>query len=141
MNEENSKIQVPEHAIDKETAENEFDRWTKAMKIKMNRFRNTNDKSDLEEDKALVVELIMDGTVTLDDERRMVYHSEEGKQFTFYRPKGQQLAEIDKVKETDKVKQSYALAGAITRTSAKSISELYTSEVIEMGTIASLFLV
>jgi hypothetical protein len=149
MNDEAKKVIVPERSaataqdgtVDKETAENEFDRWTRAMRIKMDRVRNTNDRSDLEEDKALIVELIMEGTATVDEEGRLVYHSEDGKHLTFYRSKGEQIAEIDKVKKTDQVKQGYALAGAITRTSAKTIAGLYTNEIPEVTTIASLFLV
>lgn len=127
--------------VDRETASNEFDRWARAMKLRLNRVRNENDKRDLEEDRAALIDLIMEGTAVVNERGQMLYNREDGDPLTFYRPRGQEIAEMDRKKSTDDIGKMHALIGAVTRTSPKTASTLYSNELLDCSMIVGLFLV
>lgn len=132
---------VPESKIDKETAEIEFDRWASAMRINMNRVMDENDRRDLLEDKSIVVQGIMEGRVTLDDDDRMVFQPESGNPITFYRPKGGDLVVMDKKKKNADIGKINASLASVCRVPEQTFIGMYINDLQMCQTIWSLFLV
>lgn len=143
MNENREMLEVSTSIIvDNETAENEFDRWIRAMRIKFDRpYMDENDRKDNRESKGVILEMIQEGRVVVDDEGQLKFNTENEGWITFYRPKGNVIAEMDKVKKTSDVGKLYAAMGALTRTSKGMFStKLWKSDVDICQEIFYLFL-
>ena len=99
MNDETSKITIPENAIDRETAENEFDRWVEAMSLDLDQVDfDENDRRDIQIDKERIIRSIQKGKIEINDDGLIVYTPEGGRPLTFHRPKGADLTVMDKKK-------------------------------------------
>lgn len=143
MNEENiKKADIPQTMIDRETAENEFERWVDAMKIKIDRSgMDENDRRDIAEDREQIVSLIMEGRIEINDNDLLVFQPEEGRAVTFYRPRGGDLVVMDKKKKNADLGKINASMAAVTRTSEPTFAKMFSSDYQICQVIWSLFLV
>jgi len=101
-------------SVDRETAERDFDRMVAAMRVMMKSFGDENEQRDKEADREAIIYQIMLGNASVDDEGRLSYTTGEGDTLTFKKPKGAAMAAIDRVKETKKVAQGYAILAELT---------------------------
>jgi len=137
-----NRIDIPENQIDRETAENEFERWASAMKIKLDRTGlDENERRDIAEDKDQIIQCIMRGQIEINDNDLLVYHPEGGRPLTFHRPRGSDLVVMDKKKKTADFGKINASLATITRTSEVTFAKMYTSDLQMCQLIWSLFLV
>lgn len=136
------KTNVPEFAIDEDTATGEFERWTSAMRIKLDRKGiDENDRKDNDVDKLMVIEQIMEGKIEINENDLLVFHPETGNPLTFHRPQGGDLVCMDRKKKwADMGKINISMA-AVTKTSEVTFSKMWSSDYQICQTIWSLFLV
>jgi len=128
--------------IDRPTAENEFNRFKEAMRLRLNREgMDENDRRDVNEDVEIIIGEIMAGRVSIDDDGRATLHLAEGDPLTFNKPNGRAVAVIDKKKESHKVGQQYAVIGAITNTAPSVIAGLDWADIDVCASIIGLFFV
>jgi hypothetical protein len=132
-----------ENACDRQTAENEFDRWCEAMRIDMDMDGlDANDARDKALDKRTFVKAMMEGRLIVDEEGRAVFTPEgdDAKPLTFYKAKGSALAAMDKAKKTEDIGKIYKSMGEMTRTGAVNFSKMDVADTKICMAIATLFL-
>jgi hypothetical protein len=62
--------------VDRETAQQDFDRFVRFARLKLDRVRNENDRRDIESDTQYFIEEIMDGRISVDDEGHVIVYTE-----------------------------------------------------------------
>lgn len=128
--------------IDKETATAEFDRFKSSMRLRLDREgMDENDRRDVKDDIEILINEIMEGRLVIDDEGRPVYQPLEGEALTFKRPKGGQIAVIDKKKEAHKIAQLQAIIGALCDKPASQIAAMDWADIDICAIIVGLFFV
>jgi len=133
-----------ENQISREVAESDFDRFAKFARLKMDRVRNLNEKTDVEELRAFVVDEIVDGRITVDDGGRVTIRTEsaETPEVKFvHRPFGTIIKAMDMQKTgQDGAKQLAAIAETCGISKAK-LEALEYRDLANVQVIFSMFLV
>lgn len=133
---------MSEEKITKEMAEAEFERFKKAMRLRLDREgMDENEAKDVKEDIAVLVEEIMAGRLAINDEGQAVVYPEGKDPLTFRKPTGRDVAVIDKKKEAHKVGQQYAIIGALCDTAPSFIQQLAWDDIDICARIIGLFFV
>jgi len=131
-----------ESVVDAETAGAEFDRWASAMKLNLKRKGiDENERRDIESDRLMIIDCIIGGIVTIGDDGLLTYAPEDGRPFTFHRPRGADLVVMDKKKKHAEMGKVFTSLASITRTSEVTFSKMYHSDLEKCLAIWSLFLV
>jgi len=103
--------------IDKESATAEFMRFCEAMDIDTD-YKENRDDDDAKgffENRAVIVEAIMKGSLIVNDEGEPVY-TFKGTPLTFHEPCGRDFMAMDGKKDTAQFKKMFHLMGSICRT-------------------------
>lgn len=108
-----------ENKIERETAEDEFDRWVEAMRIEMDpEGLDENDRNDNTRNKFIVLKQIEKGFITICEEGQLHFEPEGGGgPFTFREPNGDALAKTDMKKPNANDAKTNAVLGTLARTS------------------------
>jgi len=130
-----------EYKIDRETAERDFDRMVAAMRIMMKAYGDENEQRDKAADRELLIDQIMLGNATVDDDGFLTYLTGDGEQIKFKKPKGDATLAIDRVKETKKVAQGYAILGELTGRAPVTFAKMDQYDVKVCAAVMTLFLV
>jgi hypothetical protein len=97
--------------VDRKTAETDFNRFKEAMRLRLDReTMDSNERRDVNDDVDIIIDEIMRGILSVDDDGRLVLHPIDRDPITFSRPKAAALAAIDRQKEHQKIGQGFALA-------------------------------
>lgn len=134
---------MDESRVDKQTAENEFERWCEAMRIDMDTDGlDANDARDKALDKRTFVKAMMDGRLVVDEEGRAVFtpEGEGAKPITFYKAKGSALVAMDKAKKTEDIGKVYKAMGEIAQVAPVTFSKMDYADVKICMAIVTLFL-
>ena len=127
--------------VNEETATNEFERWATAMRLKLDRLgTDENERRDNEADRQNIIQDIKAGRAYVNDAHLMVYKPENGKEITFYRPRGADLVVMDKKKKSADMGKVITSLASVTRTSEPTFSNMYQSDLDSCLAIWSLFL-
>jgi len=133
---------VSEEIINKETAEAEFNRFKKAMRLRLDREgMDENEAKDVKEDIAVLVEEIMAGRLSINDEGQAVVHPEGKDPLTFRKPSGRDVAVIDRKKEAHKVGQQFAIIGSLCDKAPSVIQQMDWDDIDICARIVGLFFV
>ena len=130
-----------ECTISKEVAKEEFDRWIKAMRIKIEREGlNLNDVRDNKESAIVIIDTIVEGRIIISDEGILTFITEDNQSIVFHRPKGHMLLAMSKRKQSDDFGKIFASLAEITKTSSITFANMYESDLNVCMEIYGLFL-
>jgi hypothetical protein len=123
------KGKIMENVVDRETAEQEFERFAGAARLKLDGFRNEKDAKDLEENREFFLDCVMGGSITVDEEGwpTVIVEGDLLKEVRFpRRPKGFDRCAMDKVSDKEPNSKLYAWVGScvgIASAKLKSLEE------------------
>jgi hypothetical protein len=132
-----------ENQVDRESAEQEFERFATAARIKMTGFRNEKDQKDLDDNRNQFVEYVIDGTITVDDSGFPSVHveSDDLKVVKFpRRPKGIDRCAMDKVAEKELNGKLYSWVASATGVASAKLKQLDEADWSKVWTVFQLFL-
>jgi len=131
--------------VDEQTAVQEFDRFCRAARLKMDRIRDENSRRDLEGDRQYFIEEVMDGRITVDEEGWPTIHTDHDhpklKAIKFdRRPKGSAWTAMDRVKKDKEMAKIYAAMAAACGLTGKELENLDAVDLESVQTVFMLFL-
>ena len=129
--------------VDAETAADDFERFARAARIKMDRVRNVNDRKDLEEDRQFFIEEVMDGRIVVDNEGIVTVKtdSEDLPEVRFpRRVNAMALVAQDRRKEGENMEKLVQMISAATKAPAGKLKLLDAPDFKNVGLVFSLFL-
>jgi hypothetical protein len=127
--------------VDRETANNEFERWAEAMRVDLDtEGLDENDARDLAKDRSVFVKAVMQGRLVVSEEGLAVFTPEGGDPITFHKPKGNAFTAMDKAKRTQDIGKIFKSMAAITRTAPVTFDKMDVADVKICMTILTLFL-
>jgi len=128
--------------VTREIAVEDFERFKDAMRLRLDREgMDENERKDVREDIEILTLEIMAGRAIVNENDQVVYYPEDCDPLTFIKPKGGNVAVIDKKKDSQKVGQAYALIGAFTGVAPSKIGAMDWADIDICMSIVSLFFV
>jgi len=120
----------------------EVEGWAEFMDIQLDKaWVDENDGKSTMADKNVMIQAIMDGKVTINDEGLPSIIPREGTvPVIFYRPKGAALMAMDKKKENASTAKMFAAMADVTMTSVPGFASMYLADVKICMAIFNLFL-
>lgn len=126
--------------VDRETAKAEFDRWCDAWEIDDDvTGMDDEDKTAFEGGKAKIINAIMRGRLSLEDDNTLLFDTGEEK-ITVKIPQGAAYMEMDRYKDREGVHKAYAVLGAMTGKSPAFFARMDGRRLKPLMGIISLFL-
>jgi hypothetical protein len=131
--------------VAREVADGEFDRWVEAMGLSRKVDPSTlsdEDKKSLAEQKGILVEALMSGSLVLNEENCFVFTPTLGvrEPITFYEPTGASLMATDAVKLGNVVQKQFRFLADMTRQGAQRFSAMKVRDLSVCLAVAALFL-
>lgn len=127
--------------IPKEMAEEEFSRFTEAMRIDMDfEGLDANDRRDKEADRTAFLKAVMRGCLSVDDDGHAVFTPLEGESIEFHKATGAALLAMDKKKSSSDVAKAFAALAAITRKPEITFAKMDMADLKICLAVQSLFL-
>ena len=124
-----------------EVANGEFDRICGFMRIMTDETRmKDEEKEDYVSAKADLVDAIMDGAITVDDEGKPTFISECEKEFTFRRLTGADFLDLDKYKATQQMKSGLRLVANMCNVEIKNMSNLMGDDMMFLVKVGGFFM-
>jgi hypothetical protein len=118
--------------VDRETAENEFERWAEAMDLDLDfDGMDENERRDTESDRRLVIRAIQNGSVIIDEEGALLYTPRKrqlDQPIKFSEPSGAALLVMDKKKKHAEIGKLYASLAELTKTSVLTFSKMHFAD-------------
>lgn len=113
--------------VDKTTAENDFNRFVESMDLRLDReTMDQNERRDINEDVEVIIWEIMHGILSVDEDGKIVLHPKKHDPITFDTPMASTLAAMDRLKEHQKIGQTYAMIAGICDAPASAIKHKLT---------------
>lgn len=107
-----------ENVVDREVAEQEFERFADAMDLDVDPAgMDDDDRRGFEREKRIFLRAVQAGRLVVDEAGQPVYTPKGGEPITFYEPTGATLMEMDRVKQGKAMKQTSVLLAAMTKQS------------------------
>lgn len=128
-----------EQGVSREIAESDFDRFAKAARLKMNRTRNLNDKADVEQMREALIQDIMDGSVSINENGWPTINTtnEELPKVSFnFRPSFLVAKAMDNQKAGSEVAKTVAMIAEATRIAP---ARLFALDFRDMGVVQRVF--
>lgn len=134
---------MSEEKINRQVAEEEFERFKSFMRLRLDREgMDENERRDVNEDVQILIEEIMAGRLSIDDDGHPIVHPGEGfPDLVFSKPTGRSVAVIDKKKEAHKVAQQFALIAELCGTAPSIIQRMDWDTIDICARIVGLFFV
>lgn len=129
--------------IAKEVAEAEFDRFIQANDILVDDCMEKEDRDAFNEQKARIVRAIEAGAMVVNEDGEPVYtpqRTKDAEALTFHEPTGASLMAMDRKKKNEDVGKLYATMGDMTRTDAKTFSNMKMADLKVCMAVTTLFL-
>jgi len=148
MGEKKEEISIiNKYIIDRETAEEEFNRFCEGWEIDADKSSMTEeDKGAFESQKANFINAIKRGRLIYNEDESLTYKFSnkveryKDKELIIKRPKGAAYMEMDRFKDQQGVHKTYAVVGAMTGHEAKYFSEVDGIDLKPLNAIVVLFL-
>jgi hypothetical protein len=138
MTDETTKTGIP-----REVAEADFERICRAARLKWDRVRDLNTKKDLEQEKQYIIEEIMEGRITVDQEGwpTVITESEQLPQVKFKRrPIGRDWMAMDRFKEGQDVKKMFAVMAGYLGINSALLEDLEEADLDNVQALHGIFL-
>ncbi len=133
----NEKIKF---AVDRETAKDEFNRFCEAWEIDDDTAgMDEEDKAAFEGNKAKIINAIMRGRLSFQDDNTLLFDTGEEK-ITIKIPQGATYMEMDRYKDREGVHKAYAVLGGMTGKSPAFFARMDGRRLKPLMGIISLFL-
>lgn len=129
--------------IAREVAEAEFDRFIEANDILVDDSMEKEDRDAFNEQKARIVRAIEVGAMVVNEAGEPVYtpqRTKDAEALTFHEPTGASLMAMDRKKKNEDVGKLYATMGDMTRTDAKTFSNMKMADLKVCMAVTTLFL-
>ena len=130
--------------IANEVAENEFKRFVELMDLDIDvNTMDDEDKQNFEPLKKRIVNAIMNGSLTINDNGEPTYtprRSKDAEPITFYEPTGASLMAMDRRKKNEDVGKMYAIMGDITKTHSNVFAKMKMADLKVCQSLVTLFL-
>jgi hypothetical protein len=126
-----------EQVIDAETAELEFERFCKSMRIRASK----KEGPEFEKQKRVFIDAVCSGRLVVDEQGRAVFCPEEGDPLVFSRPKAQAFVDLGKTgKDGNEILGLVQSLCSILSVSMARINQLYEAELQILLALRALFL-
>lgn len=130
--------------VDKETALVEFNRFVEKMDLFFDESDMDNDdKKDFTLQKDRIINAIMRGSLVVNENGECVFtpqRTDDAQPITFYEPRGSALMAMDRKKKNADMGKLFVSMGDITRTDAKTFSNMRMADLHVCMAITTLFL-
>lgn len=127
--------------IDREVAAQDFERFIEKMRINLAvKMLDENDRGDIATAQERMILAIQEGSMTVDEDGVAKYTCEDGKEYTFHKPKGSVLLEMDRKKEHATMGKTFAIAGGLTRTSATDFANMAAEDTYNCLAVTTFFM-
>jgi predicted neuraminidase len=127
------------YKVDRETAENDFNRFAQQARLRFDRIRDDNERKDVESDRERFIEEVMVGCIEVDDDgwATVITQSEELPQVRFgSRPRASIYKAADRSKSTKEMDKMFAMiadAAGVTK------AHLYTLDQYDLTNVLCVF--
>ena len=124
-----------ENIVDYETAELELGHWAERMDLDWDeQYMDEDDLQALEKHQRRLIRSMQDGNVSFDEEGYITYQptnkkSKHSERITFRERTGASLMAIDRYKDSEQVRKTYAIMSDITGLSPKHFSGLVGNDI------------
>ena len=140
----NEEIKRPNKTggISQAVAEEEFERFCKAARLKMDRVRDQLSQKDIKADKQYFIEELMEGRITVDSDGWPTVHTENEAlpEIVFNkRPTGKSLMAMDKKKSGQDAAKMFAIVGAYLGINPPRLMDLDDVDWVNVECVYSLF--
>lgn len=127
-----------------EVAEAEFNRFIEANSILLELpGMDDEDRASLTEQKTRIVQAMVNGSLVINEEGEPVFTPQrvaDAEPLTFHEPTGASLMAMDRKKKNEDVGKLYSTMGDMTRTNAKTFSNMKMADLKVCMAITTLFL-
>lgn len=130
--------------VDKEVAENEFNRFVECMDLDVDPSgMDEDDKKGFFQQKDRIIAAIQSGALVIGDAGEPTYtpqRTRDTSPITFYEPTGASLMAMDRKKKSEDVAKLYSAMGDMTKTHASVFSKMKMADLKVCMAITTLFL-
>lgn len=132
---------VQETVVDREIAEQEFEKFVKCMRVNMKvRLLDENERASIMADRERIIMGVERGSMTVDDNGVVTIEVQDGlKPVSFKKPKGDLLLAMDRRKEGHTIGKMFASMAACAQVPAERLSRMDAEDIYDCMAVWNFF--